>query len=166
MKNLRTALITFGMTTLLYGTFALLTVAIDPAFAGRSIYQLFRDTGFPALVIGIACLLGVLLIAFAYAAFRGDVKPKRAPEPEDDEEAFLENETVPAEEYERPYGPVRTRRAAAPEPDLFSDDEDDEPTVDETLLRRQGAPKTQHCIFCGTPFPMADSVCPKCGKHV
>lgn len=163
MKNLRTALITFGMTTLLYGAFALLTVAIDPAFAGRSIYQLFRDTGFPALVIGIACLLAVLLIAFAYAAFRGDVKPKRAPEPEDDEEEFLAAETVPAAEYDRPYRPVRTRRA--PEPELFADDADEEPMVDETLLRRQGAPRMQHCIFCGTSFPAADRVCPKCGKQ-
>ena len=35
MKTVRTVLITFGLTTLLYGAIALLTVAIDPAFAGR-----------------------------------------------------------------------------------------------------------------------------------
>ena len=51
MKTIRTILATFGVTTALYGLFALIAMRVNPAFVGRSIYQLFRDTGCPFLVV-------------------------------------------------------------------------------------------------------------------
>ena len=53
MKTIRTILATFGVTSALYGLFALIMMRMNPAFTGRTIYQLFRETGFVALVIGI-----------------------------------------------------------------------------------------------------------------
>ena len=164
MKTLRTALITFGLTSLAYGIFAMLTVAFDPDYAGRSIYRLFSDTGFPMLIVGIACVLAVLLISFSLAAFRGEVRQRKAES--DDEEAFLEKETVPAAEYDAqryaaPQKRQKRRPAPKEQPELPEE-------FDETMLRSAAPaePQTQHCIFCGTAFPAGDSVCPKCGRHV
>ena len=170
MKTLRTVLATFGMTTLVYGAFALFTVTIDPAFAGRSIYRMFRDTGFPALVVGIACLLSAAVIIFATAAFRDDAKARRAAADEDDEQ-FIEEETVPVDTYEEQWTPAVKKKSRAalklekdePAPDLFADD--DEPKLDETMFRKPKAEKTRQCLFCGTAFPVSQSVCPKCGKR-
>lgn len=174
MKTLRTVLITFGLTTLFYGAFALLIVSIDPAFAARSIYQMFRVTGFPILIVGIACLLLVLVISFAYAAFRDDPKSRRAQSRSEEEDSFLENETVPAEEYEATYSSVVQRKArprpeAEPEePDDAEDDgeKDETPPLDESLFRSRRAEGTQHCIYCGTAFSASETVCPRCGKRV
>ena len=171
MKTLRTVLATFGMTTLIYGAFALFTVTIDPAFAGRSIYRMFRDTGFPALVIGIACLLSAAVILFAAAAFRDDPKSRRAAAPAEDEDRFIEEETVPVETYEEEWTPAVKKKSRAalklekdePAPDLFADD--DEPKLDETMFRKPKAEKLRHCLFCGTAYPTSQSVCPKCGKR-
>ncbi len=177
MKTIRTILATFGMTTLLYGAFALFCVSIDPAFTARSIYQLFRDTGFPFLVVGIACLLSVLIISFAVAAFRDEPKNRRAAAV--DEEQFLEEETVPVEEYERQWTPElkkKSRDALSYEqsddaPDLFAEDDaadeasdDDAPALDETLFR-QPQQQMRRCVFCGTAYPETDAVCPKCGRR-
>lgn len=157
MKTLRTALITFGLTSLVYGAFAMLTVAFDPAYAGRSIYSLFANTGFPMLIVGISCILAVLLISFSIAAFRGDAKPKKAEQ--DDEAEFLANETVPAEEYEAAKTAPRRRTVRRPAPETPDE-------FDESMLRGQPEPQAQHCIFCGTAIPAGESVCPRCGRHV
>ncbi len=169
MKTIRTILITFGLTTLLYGGFALFCVSIDPPFASRSIFQMFRDTGFPVLVIGIACLLAVLLISFAVSAFRDNPKKGSAAEAED---AFLEEETVSVEEYEQEWTPKlkrKARQAPVSEPDAeessVPEAEDDTPALDESLFRQTAAAPTQRCIFCGTAYPSSDSVCPKCGRR-
>lgn len=180
MKTFRTVLATFGITTLLYGGFALLTVGIDPAFAGRSVYQMFRETGFPALVVGIACLLSALIILFTGAAFRDGAKPKRPSS--EDEDFFLENETVPVDEYEEQWVSSEEEPQSAetaptedvPEtPDLFAEDEPDEetdedssPKLDESFFASSRSPESmRYCIFCGTSYPTADAVCPKCGKR-
>ena len=105
MKTIRTVLATFGMTTLLYGAFALFCVSIDPAFTARSIYQLFRDTGFPFLVVGIACLLSVLIISFAIAAFRDDSKARRGTAAVD--EAKRSGERIVAEARIKADGMIR-----------------------------------------------------------
>lgn len=159
MKTLRTALITFGLTSIAYGIFAMLTVAIDPAFAGRSIYSLFSDTGFPALAIGFACVLAVILISVTLVALR----PKKAKRP-NDEADFLENETVPVEEYERQYAPVVRKKAPRPQRTPAEELSADE-LPDETSFRPQKN-AALHCIFCGSKIPEGSDVCPKCGKSV
>ena len=173
MKTIRTVLITFGMTTLLYGGFALFCVSIDPPFASRSIYQMFRDTGFPILVVGISCLLAVLVISYALYAFRDQPKGKSPSNPAEDK--FLEEETVSVEEYENAWTPkLRNKHSGfpyqKPEPEQNEDpaeeEADDTPALDETLFSQQGTSvQTQRCVFCGTSFPVSDSVCPKCGRH-
>ena len=172
MKTIRTILITFGLTTLLYGGFALFCVSIDPPFASRSIFQMFRDTGFPVLVIGIACLLAVLLISFAVSAFRDN--PKKGAAYEEDEDRFLEEETVSVEEYEQEWTPKLKRKprpvsAEEDRPEEMAADgdepEDDTPALDESLFRQATAPQTQRCVFCGTTYPSSDPVCPKCGRR-
>ncbi len=174
MKTIRTILITFGLTTLLYGGFALFCVSIDPPFASRSIFQMFRDTGFPVLVIGIACLLAVLLISFAVTAFRDN--PKKGSAAADEEESFLEEETVSVEEYEQKWTPKlkhKARQASvsaqnveeAPVPDGDDASDDDTPALDESLFRQTAAASTQRCVFCGTTYPSSDPVCPKCGRR-
>ena len=172
MKTIRTILITFGLTTLLYGGFALFCVSIDPPFASRSIFQMFRDTGFPVLVIGIACLLAVLLISFAVSAFRDN--PKKGAAPAEDEDRFLEEETVSVEEYEQEWTPKLKRKArqssavGKEDADSSAPDEDepvdDTPALDESLFRQTSA-QTQRCVFCGTSYPSSDPVCPKCGRR-
>lgn len=161
MKTIRTMLATFGMTTLLYGGFALLCVTVDPAFAGRSIYQMFRDTGFPAVVIGIACLLSVIIISFAVAAFRDEPRSRRSAEQDDEE--FLENETVAVEDYDAdewtPAMKKKSRAALAYEQDADEDEDDD------SAYARPRKQKMRHCLFCGAAFPAGSAVCPKCGKR-
>ena len=175
MKTFRTILATLGVTTLAYGIFALLTVRIDPAFAGRSIFQMFRDTGVPALILGIACLLSVTIIAIAVTAFRDEPHGRRTAAEDDD--LFLENETVPVDTYEEEWSPELKKKGRAalsleedeePEtPDLFADDDEPEPEarLDETLFAKPKVESMRRCVFCGTSFPHSESVCPKCGKR-
>ena len=140
MKTIRTILATFGVTTALYGLFALIAMRVNPAFVGRSIYQLFRDTGFVALVIGIGCILSFIIMTVAIVSFRDDGGRKKHEFLDDDEDDdFLEEETVPeerAEEADESWSPEikrKQRRALRhtdeepePTPDLF-DDEEEEP---------------------------------------
>lgn len=140
MKTIRTILATFGVTTLLYGLFALLAMRLDFTFTGRSIYQLFRETGFAALVLGIGCILSFVIMTIAIVAFRDDgSRKKRDLMEEDSDEAFLEEETVPeerADEADETWSPEMKRKQRkalqatdeAEAPNLFDeDDEDDAP---------------------------------------
>ncbi len=139
MKTIRTILATFGVTSLLYGLFALIAMRLNPAFTGRSIFQLFRDTGFVALVIGIGCVLSFVIMTIAIASFRDENTRKKREYLDDDvDDEFLEEETVPeerADEADESWSPEikrKQRRALKqteePEeaPDLFAD-EDEEP---------------------------------------
>ena len=147
MKTIRTILATFGVTSLLYGLFALISMRLDFTFTGRSIYQLFRDTGFAALVLGIGCVLSFVIMTIAIVAFRDDGgRKKRDIFDEEDEAEFLEEETVPAEraaEADETWSPEIKRKqrkallaADEPEeetPDLFDDsDEEDVIPIRET----------------------------------
>lgn len=130
MKTIRTILATFGVTTLLYGIFALVAVRLDLAFTGRSIYQLFRSTGFAALVLGIGCVLAFVIMTIALIAFRDDGRRKRDVYEDEDDEAFLEEETVPAENAEQAdesWSPEIKRKQRKA---LFAGGEDEEPTPD------------------------------------
>lgn len=97
MKTIRTILATFGATTLLYGVFALVMLGVKPVFAGRTIYQLFRETGFVTLVIGIGCVLSAVIMTVAIISFRDEGSRKKHEVLDEDEELddFLEEETVP-----------------------------------------------------------------------
>jgi len=139
MKTIRTILATFGVTSLLYGAFALIAMHNNFAFTGRSIYQLFRDTGFIMLVIGIGCVLSFVIMTIAVVSFRDEGTRKKHDLLYDDpEEEFLEEETVPeenAEEADETWSPriKRMQRRALrhadeePSPDLFGDDEPEKP---------------------------------------
>lgn len=136
MKTIRTILATFGVTSLLYGLFALIAMRLNPAFTGRSIYQLFRDTGFVALVIGIGCVLSFVIMTIAIVSFRDEGAQKKHETAEEDLfDDFLEEETVPeerAEEADESWSPEikRKQRKALrhtdeePTPDLFAEDDD------------------------------------------
>ena len=145
MKTIRTILATFGVTTLLYGLFALIAMRLDLTFTGRSIYQLFRSTGFAALVLGVGCILSFVIMTIALVSFREDGKSRKRDffEDEDDEE-FIDEETVPAaraDEADEAWSPEIKRKQrkalfatdeqAEPEiPDLFEeDDADEEPEI-------------------------------------
>jgi len=144
MKTIRTILATFGVTTLLYGLFALIAMRLDLTFTGRSIYQLFRSTGFAALVLGVGCILSFVIMTIALVSFREDGKNRKREffEDEDDED-FIEEETVPAEradEADEAWSPEikRKQRKALfatdeqtePEiPDLFGEDVEDESPI-------------------------------------
>ena len=144
MKTIRTILATFGVTTALYGVFALISMRLNPAFTGRSIYQLFRDTGFVALVIGIGCILSFVIMTIAIVSFRDDgARRKHEFTEEDVFDDFLEEETVPeerAEEADESWSPEikRKQRKALrhtdeePTPDLFAEDDElpEEPIPD------------------------------------
>lgn len=134
MKTIRTILATFGVTTALYGLFAMIAMRMDLTFTGRSIYQLFRDTGFAALVLGIGCILSFVIMTIALVAFRDDSgRKKRDIFEEEDEDAFLEEETVPeerADEADETWSPEMKRKqrkallaSEEPEemPNLFDD---------------------------------------------
>lgn len=149
MKTIRTILATFGVTSALYGLFALIAMRLNPAFTGRSIYQLFRDTGFIALVIGIGCVLSFVIMTVAIVSFRDDGTHKKHEFTEEDAfDDFLEEETVPeerAEEADESWSPEikrKQRRALRhadeePTPDLFADDDDDyEPQETEEDMAR------------------------------
>ncbi len=141
MKTIRTILATFGVTSLLYGLFALIAMRLNPAFTGRSIYQLFRDTGFVALVIGIGCVLSFVIMTIAIVSFRDEGTRKKHETAEDDLfDDFLEEETVPeerADEADESWSPEikRKQRKALrhaepepePEPDLFAEDDEQIP---------------------------------------
>jgi len=165
MKTIRTILATFGVTTALYGVFALISVRLNPAFTGRSVYQLFRDTGFVALVIGIGCVLSFVIMTIAIASFRDDGGRKKHESEEDDLfDDFIEEETVPeerAEEADESWSPEikrKQRRALRhtdeePTPDLFADDDDDgEDGVSPQRFRRQEREETS--AEAETPIPL------------
>jgi hypothetical protein len=140
MKTIRTIIATFGVTSLLYGAFALIAMHGNWAFTGRSIYQLFRDTGFIMLVIGIGCVLSFVIMTVALVSFRDEgTRRKHDILYDDPEEEFLEEETVPeerAEEADESWSPEikrKQRRALRhtdeePTPDLFGDDDPEEMT--------------------------------------
>lgn len=170
MKTIRTILATFGVTTLLYGLFALIAVRVNPAFTGRSIYQMFRDTGFVALVIGIGCVLSFVILTVAIVSFRDDGARKKSDFLEDDsDEAFLEEETVPeerAEEADESWSPEikrKQRRALLhteePSVDLFDDEDDEDPISvrdsfdDETVFER---PTDEESAFAPEAEPIAE----------
>ena len=144
MKTIRTILATFGVTSLLYGAFALIAMHNNWAFTGRSIYQLFRDTGFIMLVIGIGCVLSFVIMTVAIVSFRDEgTRKKRDTFYDDPEEEFLEEETVPeerAEEADESWSPEikrKQRRALRhtdeePTPDLFGDDDPEDEPIRET----------------------------------
>ena len=151
MKTIRTILATFGVTSLLYGLFALIAMRLNPAFTGRSIYQLFRDTGFVALVIGIGCVLSFVIMTIAIVSFRDEGTQKKHETAEEDLfDDFLEEETVPeerAEEADESWSPEikrKQRRALKhaeeePTPDLFAEDDEEQIPVhadDEPLPAR------------------------------
>ena len=154
MKTIRTILATFGVTSVLYGVFALIAMRLNPAFTGRSIYQLFRDTGFVALVIGIGCVLSFVIMTIAIVSFRDDGAHKKREFTEDEEfDDFLEEETVPeerADEADESWSPEikrKQRRALRhadeePTPDLFSDD-DDEPAEETIPVRGDFRPQQE-----------------------
>ncbi len=165
MKTIRTILATFGVTTALYGVFALISVRLNPAFTGRSVYQLFRDTGFVALVIGIGCVLSFVIMTIAIASFRDDGGRKKHESEEDDLfDDFIEEETVPeerAEEADESWSPEikrKQRRALRhtdeePTPDLFADDDDDgEDGGSPQRFRRQEREETS--AEAETPIPL------------
>ena len=154
MKTIRTILATFGVTTLLYGLFAVVATRLDLTFTGRSIYQLFRQTGFAALVLGVGCVLSFVIMTIAIVAFRDDGSRRKRELLEDDsDEAFLEEETVPeerADEADETWSPEMKRKqrkalfvADEPEdtPNLF-DDSDDEAAEPATISLR-GEPEPE-----------------------
>lgn len=157
MKTIRTILATFGVTSAAYGLFALIAMRLNPAFTGRSIYQLFRDTGFVALVIGIGCVLSFVIMTIAIVSFSDDGAKKKHESDEDDLfDDFLEEETVPeerADEADESWSPEikRKQRKALrhadeePAPDLFSDDEE-EPD-DELIPIRQSVNEDDDAAF-------------------
>lgn len=147
MKTIRTILATFGVTSAAYGLFALIAMRLNPAFTGRSIYQLFRDTGFVALVIGIGCVLSFVIMTIAIVSFRDESGKKKHESTEDDLfDDFLEEETVPeerADEADESWSPEikRKQRKALrhtdeePTPDLFADDDD---VPEDNVIRFRG----------------------------
>lgn len=163
MKTIRTILATFGVTTLFYGIIAMLSVRLDLAFTGRSIYQLFRSTGFAGLVLGIGCLLSVIILTIALTAFRDEDKPS-AEEDEEDEEFY----TIGDEETESPVWteeikqkqrealPNLSEEEEVPEVDLFAE-EDEEDAAKE--------PRRQRCLYCGAELDAKTRICPTCGKR-
>ena len=165
MKTIRTILATFGVTSLLYGAFALIAMHNNFAFTGRSIYQLFRDTGFIMLVIGIGCVLSFVIMTIAVVSFRDEGSRKKHDLMYDDpEEEFLEEETVPeenAEEADETWSPriKRMQRKALrhtdeePTPDLFGDDEPEEPVSfrEETQAPEEIQPAHLRTTFRETP---------------
>ncbi len=164
MKTIRTILATFGVTTALYGVFALISVRLNPAFTGRSVYQLFRDTGFVALVIGIGCVLSFVIMTIAIASFRDDGGRKKHESEEDDLfDDFIEEETVPeerAEEADESWSPEikrKQRRALRhtdeePTPDLFADDDDD--GEDEVSKQFRSQRREETPAEAETPIPL------------
>lgn len=155
MKTIRTILATFGFTSLFYGLIALVSMRLDLAFTGRSIYQLFRSTGFAALVLGIGCILSFIIMTIALVAFRDDGgRKKRDIFEDEDDEAFIDEETVPAEraeEADESWSPEikRKQRNALfagdgeeePTPDLFADDEAEEQPAPVIDIRPQTEPE-------------------------
>ena len=105
---------------------------LDLTFTGRSIYQLFRSTGFAALVLGIGCILSFVIMTIAIVAFRDDgARKKRDMFEDEDDEAFLDEETVPAEraeEADESWSPEIKRKQRKA---LFagSDEEDETPEL-------------------------------------
>ena len=200
MKTIRTILATFGVTSALYGVFALISMRLNPAFTGRSIYQLFRDTGFVALVIGIGCVLSFVIMTVAIVSFRDEGARKKHEFLDDEtDDEFLEEETVPEEraaEADESWSPEikrKQRRALRqtddePTPDLFDDDDEEEPisvrgsvnedgTPDEPAEESAFAPKAQaegepeavpskRCVYCGKLIDADSAFCIYCGKRV
>ena len=169
MKTIRTILATFGVTSALYGVFALVSMRLNPAFTGRSIYQLFRDTGFVALVIGIGCVLSFVIMTVAIVSFRDDGTRKKHDLIDDEtDEEFLEEETVPEELADRadeswsPEIKRKQRRALRqtdeePTPDLFADDDDDAPIPVRTYAHKaERAPEPTEEERAFAPAPEAD----------
>ena len=182
MKTIRTILATFGVTTLLYGLLAVITVRANFAFSGRSIYQLFQTTGFAALVLGVGCLLSFAIMTVALVAFRDEDKKHRNSLEDLDDDAFLESETVPyeddgeepdeapeaeAEPWREKLKTIQKQALHDEEeavPDLFGDDEE----TDEASARTSeaDAAQTPRCAHCGAELDATSAFCPQCGKHI
>ncbi len=164
MKTIRTILATFGVTTLLYGLFALLMTRLNPAFTGRTIFQLFRETGFVTLVLGIGCVLSAVIMTIAIVSFRdeGSRKKHAIVDEEDDLDDFLEEETVPEEraaEADETWSNEikRKQRRALRHTDEDEDEEPYEYFSEEGAAARQTPIRTSFREEPETAYPTAEA---------
>ena len=190
MKTIRTILATLSVVLLAWGITALIAVRSDAAFAQRTLYQVFSQTNYVVLVIGVALLAIAVILSFAAASF--DAEDKNSLMNADDtidadteaEEKEVESEPEDEDEvtgrYQRPSRrhPQKSEEPTA-EADskikLFDDEQDDAQTDEEPeeemipsapVKVNKDDETARFCIYCGGTVTGDAEFCPKCGKRL
>ena len=124
MKTIRTILGTLAVIVLGYGLLAVISFRSNSAFLQRTLYQIFSQSYFVALVLGVAFLLIAIILTVALMSFRDEEREEREEEEEDEPNFSVEmtdaDEPEPLSRTElgsfrRPSRP-QSQREKSPEP--------------------------------------------------
>ncbi|MCL2695357.1 MAG: hypothetical protein FWE69_03415 [Clostridiales bacterium] len=146
MKNIRTMLATLAGVFLAYGLFALVAFRSGAALNERTLYQVFAQSYFVILVMGVAMVLVAILLTIAMVSFKDDKDEDE--EEEDDDDLFAQPKPRPAPVRQ----PVPARPAPAPRPapkpvtrplapSIFDEDDEDDDLEEELPVRLPPSPR-------------------------
>ena len=135
MKTIRTILGTLAAVLLGYGLLAVITFRSGAAFLQRTLYQVFSQSYFVTLVLGVAFLLIAVILTVALMSFKDDERAEKDEEDDadyadrslrDDEdiesESTQETDDKPVgETFRRPVRPLRGTEYR-PDDDSYEDD--------------------------------------------
>lgn len=133
MKTIRTILGTLAAVLLGYGLLAIISFRGGAAFLQRTLYQVFSQSYFVTLVLGVAFLLIAVILTVALMSFKDDEREEKDDDDDvdyadrslrDDIESESETETdeKPAPEmFRRPVRPLRSTEYRVDD-DSYEDD--------------------------------------------
>lgn len=189
MKTIRTILATLAGVLLIYGLVALTAVNAEAAFVQRSLYQIFTQSYFVTLVLGVAFLLVAILLTIAVVSFkdkRRDYDDDDLLDDDEDDEDDLsmsslykveqQGRSVPPRErtltqeeeaFTRRMPTVRTAQFLAEQKRVQEQSFDRPEIASAAKVSAPTPPKAAaFCPHCGEELAGATQYCPACGKKV
>lgn len=196
MKTIRTILGTLAVIVLGYGLLAVISFRANSAFLQRSLYQIFAQSYFVALVLGVAFLLIAIILTVALMSFRDDEREEREEQEQisvlddDDDEETVRPASGGQGAFRRP---ARLQTADEDEPEQPEDDADADvpaflkkgatrprvkektaPNVesifddldDDATAAQAPRKEVKHCTFCNAVIDDDSKTCPSCGKRL
>lgn len=133
MKTIRTILGTLAVIVLGYGLVAVITFRGNSAFLQRTLYQVFAQSYFVTLVLGIAFLLIAIILTVALMSLRDDEREELQ---EKEEEAFELSDELDDEDDEEENPSARAklgefRRPSRPQREIPAEDAPSVPGEDD-----------------------------------
>ncbi len=165
MKTIRTILGTLAVIVLGYGLLAVISFRGNSAFLQRTLYQIFAQSYFVALVLGVAFLLIAIILTVALMSFRDDEREER------EEDALLlssdlsDDDELDEDEADKPVRAElgsfrRPTRASAPRIELedMQDDTFEEEEDVPAFLKKGASVRTRAKTKLDADVPSVESI--------